>query len=102
MNAGASIPTPSALNCLRKCLSFRILGEILRITDPDKTRFVPLMGHWTDGSKSPVLPSDDLTSIVGSISPTGVLGLQHLLSFRLHLIFEDLFYDLQTLDPGTQ
>ena len=77
----------------------RILGEMMRITSPERTRFMPTFGHWTDGSEV-ILQKIDLMTILASIGPVGVFGLRQLLSFRLHLIIEDVFFKVQTLNTG--
>ena len=77
-----------------------MVGELLRLSSPDKTQFSPLRGVWQDAAGHQVLGPAHFRHAGAGLSAAGLSALDHLLGWRVHFCLKDIFASLATMDSG--
>ena len=81
---------------IRHCaLSCRLLGELLRLSDPIQTQHQALRSAWLDAEGAEVLGLDTFDSLRSALGPPGLAALDHLLACRLAWALKQALRHLQ-------
>lgn len=75
-------------------------GELLRLSQPQRTQYHPLAGTWEDGQGNPTLTTPAFRAAGAALGTAGLSALDRLLALRTRLILEDAFANLKNLDAG--
>ena len=101
-------------NCIRLCtairdvsvpqrfckISFRVVGELLRLSHPGQTQYFPLSGHWEDGAGKQTLDPRFFSKAGNALGRAGISALAQLLGRRAQILVEDTFASACTMDAG--
>lgn len=77
-----------------------MLSELLRLSHPMQTQYLPLDTLWEDGTGKQTLHAAVFREAGSALGRPGLLALKQLLGQRVQLLLEDIFTNMRTLDPG--
>lgn len=78
-----------------------MVGELLRLSHPGQTQYLPSTGQWADAAGKQTMGANVFRAIGQSLGRPGLMALKRLLGIRTQAILEDTFTNLGSLDTGT-
>eukprot|EP00884_Botryococcus_braunii_P002738 jgi/Botrbrau1/12465/Bobra.0169s0012.2 len=106
MEAGLPVQDPpSSVTSSTDVSTFlgRLVSELLRLTDPQKSQFRPGDQSWVDGRGDETLDPKTLSFLRDSLGQSGLAAVDHLLALRMqHGLAGIIRFCRSNLDAGTQ